>query len=270
MLRSRPLLATADVTVAEVRCHGDGQAWSDPEPIRRFGLVLVRSGLFCRRVDGVETVVDACSGYLQRAGSEQQIAHPIGGDVCTSFAIGTDVLDAITSGVVLPPRRIGGPIFTTGAVDLAHRALLARARADASAEELAERALLLIGTVITDLMPEVVTAGFPVRRRAGRVVDEVRQAVAADPGLRLADLARTAELSPYHLSRLFRQTSGMTISQLRSRLKVRRALDRLADGQRNLAALAAETGFADQAHLTRTVRRETGHTPGQLRVLLTP
>jgi AraC-like DNA-binding protein len=62
----------------------------------------------------------------------------------------------------------------------------------------------------------------------------------------------------------------VTISQLRSRLKVRQALDRLADGQRDLAALAAEAGFADQAHLTRTVRRETGHTPGQLRALLAP
>jgi AraC-like DNA-binding protein len=32
--------------------------------------------------------------------------------------------------------------------------------------------------------------------------------------------------------------------------------------------VAADTGFADQAHLTRTVRRETGHTPGDLRRLL--
>ena len=159
----------------------------------------------------------------------------------------------------LPDRRCG-----------AHRALLARVTAGADTEELAERALLLVGTVVAGLAPKAVAAGFPTQRRAERVVDQVRQAVAADPGLRLADLARVTELSPYHLSRLFHRSSGVTISRLRTRLKVRQALDRLADGQRDLAALAAEAGFADQAHLTRTVRRETGRTPGQLRALLAP
>ncbi|PWU61582.1 hypothetical protein DLE60_04880 [Micromonospora globispora] len=34
------------------------------------------------------------------------------------------------------------------------------------------------------------------------------------------------------------------------------------------AELAAELGFADQAHLTRTVRAQLGHTPGEVRRLL--
>jgi AraC-like DNA-binding protein len=128
--------------------------------------------------------------------------------------------------------------------------------------------MLVIGTVLAGLVPHTVAASFPARRQSGHVVDKVRQALAADLGVRLADLARATGLSPYHLSRVFQRSSGMTISQFRSRLKVRRALDRLADGQLDLAALATETGFADQAHLTRTVRRETGRTPGQLRTLL--
>jgi AraC-like DNA-binding protein len=270
MLRSRRLLATADMAVAAVRCDGGGSAWSAPEPVGHFGLVLVRSGLFRRRVEGSEIVVDACSGYLERAGSEQRIAHPIGGDVCTTFTVDGAVLDATTRGAALPRERADAPIFTSPTVDVAHRALLARVTAGADTEELAERALLLVGTVVAGLAPKAVAAGFPTQRRAERVVDQVRQAVAADPGLRLADLARVTELSPYHLSRLFHRSSGVTISRLRSRLKVRQALDRLADGQRDLAALAAEAGFADQAHLTRTVRRETGRTPGQLRALLAP
>jgi AraC-like DNA-binding protein len=270
VLSSRPLVATADVAVAAVRCQGAGPAWSDPEPVGRFGLVLVRSGLFRRQVDGAETVVDTCAGYLQRPGSEQRIAHPLGGDVCTSFRIGAAALDAITGGAALPADRADGPIFTDPAADLGHWALLARARAGAGTDELTERAMLVIGTVLAGVVPHAVAAGFPGQRRSRRVVDQVRQAVATDPGVRLADLARATELSPYHLSRLFHRSSGMTIGQLRSRLKVRRVLGRLADGQRDLAALAAETGFADQAHLTRTVRRETGRTPGQLRALLSP
>src|SRR5262245_43795454 len=224
MLRSRRLLATAEMTVAAVRCDGGGSAWSTPERIRHVSLVLVRSGLFRRQVGGSEIVADACSGYLERAGSEQRIAHPVGGDICTTFTISGALLEATTHGAALPQDRADGPILTSPTIDVGHRAFLARARAGADADELAERALLLVGSVVAGLAPEAVAAGFPTQRRAEWVVDQVRQAVAADPGLRLADLARVTQLSPYHLSRLFHRTSGVTISQLRSRLKVRQAL----------------------------------------------
>jgi AraC-like DNA-binding protein len=36
----------------------------------------------------------------------------------------------------------------------------------------------------------------------------------------------------------------------------------------SLAQLAADAGFADQSHMTRHVRRETGFTPEQLRELI--
>jgi AraC-like DNA-binding protein len=49
---------------------------------------------------------------------------------------------------------------------------------------------------------------------------------------------------------------------------VRAALDQLEAGQQNLADLAAELGFADHAHLTRTLRAELGSTPTQIRDLL--
>lgn len=49
-----------------------------------------------------------------------------------------------------------------------------------------------------------------------------------------------------------------------------RALDRLERGERSLGILAADLGFADQAHLCRTVRQHLGHTPTALRRLLDP
>lgn len=48
-----------------------------------------------------------------------------------------------------------------------------------------------------------------------------------------------------------------------------RALDRLADGETDLSALAHDLGFADHAHLTRTIRATTGDTPTALRAALT-
>ena len=43
--------------------------------------------------------------------------------------------------------------------------------------------------------------------------------------------------------------------------------DRLTATGASLAAVATETGFADQAHLTRVFKRETGLTPAVFRSL---
>jgi AraC-like DNA-binding protein len=45
-------------------------------------------------------------------------------------------------------------------------------------------------------------------------------------------------------------------------------MERLADGERDLAWLAADLGFADQSHLHRTIRAETARTPTALRKVL--
>lgn len=267
MLESRVVLEGEVATVAEVRCRHEGAGWSEPEPVGRFGVVLVRSGVFRREVDGVASVVDACAGYVQRPGSEQRVAHPVGDDVCTFVSLPPGELEAVTRGAAL---RGDAPVFTTAGVDLGHRALVVRSRAGADDGELAERAVVLVGQVLAGLVPEAVAAGYPAPRSGRRAADQVRQALAADPDLGLGELGRVAGLSTYHLSRVFRQATGVTISRFRLRLRVRQALERLAAGERDLAALAAGTRFADQAHLTRAVRRETGHTPGQLRALLTP
>jgi AraC-like DNA-binding protein len=52
------------------------------------------------------------------------------------------------------------------------------------------------------------------------------------------------------------------------RLRARDALERIAGGERNLARLAADLGFADHSHLCRVVGAETGMTPSALRRML--
>ncbi len=109
-------------------------------------------------------------------------------------------------------------------------------------------------------------SGRPATARARRaLVDDAREALAADPDCSLADLAATLNVSATHLSRLFRAATGHTIARHRMRLRARAALDRLAGGEQQLARLAADLGFADQSHLCRVIRNETGHTPSSLR-----
>ena len=81
----------------------------------------------------------------------------------------------------------------------------------------------------------------------------------------LRDLASLIGVSPHHLSRVFRTVTGTTIARHRMRLRARAALERLAGGDTDLAGVAYATGFADQSHLTRVLKAETGTTPAALR-----
>jgi transcriptional regulator GlxA family with amidase domain len=75
-------------------------------------------------------------------------------------------------------------------------------------------------------------------------------------------------VSPYRLSRAFTRCLGVSVTRYRNRVRVARAMDLLEAGQPHLGQLAADLGFADQAHLTRTVKEHLGHTPTVLRELL--
>jgi AraC-like DNA-binding protein len=132
--------------------------------------------------------------------------------------------------------------------------------------DLAEVVVELAAHVLARAAPKRVASGRPATARARRrIAAEVREELVANPRLDAIELARRVAVSPHHLSRVFKSETGETISRHRNRLRVRLALERLAQGEHGLARLAAELGFADQAHLARVVRRELDATPSILR-----
>jgi AraC family transcriptional regulator len=84
----------------------------------------------------------------------------------------------------------------------------------------------------------------------------------------LDDLAHAAHCSPFHLSRQFKQATGMTPWQYLIEIRVNHArhLVTAGAGERSLADVARASGFSDQSHLTRHMKRLLGVTPGMLRV----
>jgi len=80
--------------------------------------------------------------------------------------------------------------------------------------------------------------------------------------LRLDDLARVADLSPFHFQRRFKARHHATPHQVLMALRLFRAKQLLAVGG-SPAAVAAEVGLVDQAHLTRRFARMYGVTPGR-------
>jgi AraC-like DNA-binding protein len=82
--------------------------------------------------------------------------------------------------------------------------------------------------------------------------------------LRIDTLASVACLSPYHFIRVFARHTGLTPHAWLMQHRVRKAQQLLRQGQA-IADTAAQTGFTDQSHLTKTFKRFLGYTPGQLR-----
>ena len=81
--------------------------------------------------------------------------------------------------------------------------------------------------------------------------------------------ARRLRVHPGSLARAYRRAYGLTPTADRARARVRRAAERIGASGDDLAIVAADVGFADQAHLTRTFKRETGTTPAAYRALVT-
>ena len=80
--------------------------------------------------------------------------------------------------------------------------------------------------------------------------------------LRAEDLARASGLGLRTLQRLVREQLGLTPKWLIRRYRMQEAAAALAAPDApSLADLAAELGFADQAHLTREFRAVIGETP---------
>ena len=94
--------------------------------------------------------------------------------------------------------------------------------------------------------------------------DLLAAALAADPDLSLSAWADAQGMAPQSLSRGFRLAYGTSPKRYRLELRAVHALRRLPAWPGSLAGLAAELGFADQAHLTRTLVALTGRTPKQL------
>jgi AraC-like DNA-binding protein len=103
-----------------------------------------------------------------------------------------------------------------------------------------------------------------LRRRPPAAADRLtRAAVLRLPGARVAALGDELGISERQLRRRFADAVGYGPKTLARILRFQRFLE-LATPAGDLARLAFDAGYADQAHLTRECRRLAGRTPAEL------
>lgn len=87
--------------------------------------------------------------------------------------------------------------------------------------------------------------------------------------VRLSDVSTAAGLPPFRLLRAFVRAVGLSPHGYQRQARLRLAARLIRHGQ-PLSEVAAASGFADQAHLTRSFRRTIAITPGAYRAAYRP
>ena len=142
-----------------------------------------------------------------------------------------------------------------------HRTLLGDAPALVRDERLAATVSALARRA-TATLPAAEPYGDAARiaaRARDLIHDAWREDVTAD------DLAAATGRTRYAVYRAFQAAYGMAPSDYQRQVRLRKARRLIARG-RPLGEIAAETGFADQSHLTRWFGRYYGITPGGYRL----
>jgi AraC family transcriptional regulator len=261
---SEVLVETPLVRVYEAFCREPRSAFgaSMLNPVAQIG--LPRRGLFLMKLRGKEVVVDPNTALVLGAEDEYRVGHPVaGGDQSIVLTLPPHLIeDAIGTvkgrvGSLTPPDRLA---ITAAARTLRHGQL--------DQLEGEEVTLLLLGSLSRAFGRRMRESGLgPAQRRR---VEQVRALLASAPSTRwdLGRIGRELSCSPFHLARQFRAGTGETISRYILRLRLAMALNRLAEGERNITAIAFDTGFAHHSHFTARFHRAFGITPTQARELL--
>ncbi|MFJ1767428.1 helix-turn-helix domain-containing protein [Amycolatopsis sp. NPDC088138] len=231
-------------------CAGEPVSWRQESAAAAGEAVLLlplRGAWRERDGDSFSTLVDRVSVSFRIPDRRTWVSH-----------LGVDRFDVVafpdsTPGFAQHPH----PALISIPTAVAHGELIAARRRRLPPAEVSARARRLAVSAGRDLLLAHTPADeIPPSQR--KVVEVARLALsrgtAVAPGV-----------SRSHASRAFHRLTGLTMTQYQRRMRLVTAIRAIASVDRGFANIAAASGFADHAHLTRSVRDAIGLTPAQLR-----
>jgi AraC-like DNA-binding protein len=232
-----------------------------------FSVTLVERGAFTYRTRAGGARLSAGWLMLGNGGDAYACSHEDGdgtGDDCVALSLSEAVLDSAMSAL--------GAAGTRGRFDRAClppvprvTALLQTLRADGNEGfALEEAALATLATVHAALHETAATAPLARGDERARAAMQHMDAHGMQE-MSLDDLARAADLSPFHLLRVFRQSIGITPHQYLMRVRLQRAICLLRDTDLPIIDIAFASGWADLSNFNRAFRREMRCSPRELR-----
>jgi AraC-like DNA-binding protein len=257
------LYASPVVTVRDVVCTAGCGTGRHEEYCEAASLAFVRSGAFVRRDRMGRHVADATRVVFFDPAEPYMVDHPLpGGDRCTALIFDETTLREAVRHTRGDPQHVFARVSLVGTAEmhLLHRRLLQAARSgDGLHAE--ETALGLLQLCTTD--ESEVQAHRAAGKQAAALAADAQVLIAGlfTERLTLDLLAQRLGASPFRLCRAFRHSTGGTLHQHLTRLRLAAALEKLPQYRERLIALAFDLGFSSHSHFSHAFRSYFGQPP---------
>lgn len=271
-LRVDRSLSTALMAISSVVCCAGASGCSAEEPVDSPRIILPRRGVFMYHLHRQAFIADTNSAFLLDPGDVCRVSHPIhGGDDCTVLVPSPALLEATFGERRWLVEKSASPHFRVKRIASTPKVQLGLQVLQAGMIE--PRETLLAQEAAMALLDEIgqppAASSFSIALQRSSV-ERARAFLACFPGEphSLESIGKSVHSSPFHLARQFRRVTGSSIHQYLTSLRMAAALDRLADGEEDLARLALDLGFANHSHFSACFRRTFGFSPGLARKAL--
>jgi len=148
------------------------------------------------------------------------------------------------------------------------RRMLREVRSDRAYAVMYQKALLMQLLIFTvrnrhDQKEHYFRPESPLHRRVHKIVGYIRRN--CHHSLSLEAIAKEFYISPYYLSRVFRQVTGLGLVEYINSVRVREAQELLRNSDLTVSEIAGAVGYGSQTHFGRSFKRITGMTALQYR-----
>jgi len=261
------------VKVGTFECAADDPCFRVSETLDNDVFVLPRKPVWIRRDADEYQFVEPGAILMHRAGSRLERRRASNaGERTYWFGVHPDIFVGALRRYDLSTEDMGGALIAD--LQFHHRlaVLLKHIECDQWHRMAVEEEILSLFFGICERRAEQLKKVFRARgltaERQRRLVGRARAFIDAHLAetVGLETVARDAGTSVYHLCRIFREQTGLTMHAYRTRQRLGHALDRLVGGSSaSLTDLALDLGFSSHSHLSRTFQKQMGVPPSAIR-----
>lgn len=261
------------VKIGAFECPLDSPCFSTTDSLDNDVFVLPQNPLWIRRNAGDYRFAEPGAILMHRAGSMLERRCMDGhGDRTYWFGVHPEVFVDGLQRHELSTQQMGGALITDPQFRYRLALFLKRLECQPLDRLAIEEEVLTLFFEICERRAEQQKKSPTTTSRTGvrqqQLVDKTRAYLDAhlSEAIGLETVAANVGASLYHLCRMFREQTGLTMHAYRTRQRLGLVIDRLIRGKSDsLTGIALDFGFASHSHLSRVFQKQLGVPPSALR-----
>jgi len=241
------------VTIGEISGERPQRAQTVEYELARDSIVFVQCGIFATLPSAADSIVDANYTLAGRRGDRLYALR-------TSNQPYACTIMTFQGGASMRYEALGaGCVLSSPAAHLRQARLLNGIWHGRKGPAVDEEASDLLRQLLTD--SRIAPASKHEHVHTVRAIKElVNDSLSKPPSLPY--VARQLYLSPFTVSRIFHNETGISLRRYIRRLRLRTALHMMSTRTSSLTNIAVELGFYDEAHFSKAFSAEFGSPPG--------